>query len=85
MSAATYEGWKNYETWNVALWINNDYILYTAATSFMKIYKGGRAPYSNFIHSIGLTNAETADGIEWMSKKLSLNELNQMMRELVND
>jgi hypothetical protein len=21
----TYEGWKNYETWNCALWINNEY------------------------------------------------------------
>lgn len=26
----TYQGWKNYETWNVALWINNDQSLYNA-------------------------------------------------------
>lgn len=24
----TYEGWKNYETWNVALWIDNDEPIY---------------------------------------------------------
>lgn len=23
-----YQGWKNYETWNVALWVNNDEPLY---------------------------------------------------------
>jgi hypothetical protein len=24
MNSTTYSGWKNYETWNVALWIDND-------------------------------------------------------------
>lgn len=26
----TYNGWKNYETWNVALWIGSDEGLYNA-------------------------------------------------------
>lgn len=24
----TYQGWKNYETWNVSLWVNNDEPMY---------------------------------------------------------
>ena len=27
----SYNGWENYETWNVALWINNDQGLYSIA------------------------------------------------------
>lgn len=25
----TYNGWSNYETWNVALWLDNDFDLYS--------------------------------------------------------
>jgi len=86
MSDITYEGWKNYETWNVALWINNDFALYTSATKFMKSYKG-RSPYSDWIRHARLQGKRlilTGDEIEFLSKKLSLRELNQMMRELAN-
>lgn len=30
MSNQSYNGWTNWATWNVNLWLNNDYGLYTA-------------------------------------------------------
>ena len=81
MATQTYEGWKNYETWNCALWINNDYPLYLSATLFMKAYNGTK-PYKDWVRIAGLTNASTKDGCKWLSNKLSYAELNDMMKEL---
>lgn len=77
---ATYEGWANRATWNVALWIQNDEPLYRAAVSFMKGYKGPR-PYSAFIKSMGMNRERTPDNFKWLGPNLDHKELNEMMRE----
>ncbi len=77
----TYNGWKNRQTWNVALWIGNDEGLYRAAVDFMGRYKG-RAPYINFIGAEGLGDTNTPDGIKWNGTKLDYRALNAFMREL---
>lgn len=80
----TYEGWENYETWNVSLWLNNEYGIYIGAVEFMKDYKG-RNPYKDFIIDCGLDAQQTPDRVKWISSKLNYKELNDMMKELVND
>lgn len=79
----TYNGWRNRQTWNVALWINNDEPLYRAACGFMRRYKG-RAPYRHFIESEGLDGSRTPDGIAWLGSKLDLVRLSEMMRDLIS-
>ena len=32
----SYNGWKNYETWNLVLWIQNDERFYKMAVDFVK-------------------------------------------------
>ena len=76
-----YEGWKNYASWNVSLWINNEYPLYQSAVDFMKTYKG-KAPYKNFIAKQGLIKDKTPDRINWISAQLDYAALNEMMKEI---
>lgn len=79
----TYNGWKNRQTWNVALWINNNEPLYRAAVEFMKTYKG-KAPYITFIKKNYMEGGRTPDNIAWDGTRLDYKALNEMMQELVN-
>lgn len=76
-----YNGYKNYQTWNVSLWLFNDECLYYAAIEFMKSYKGAR-PYAAFIRRMGMEQERTPDRIKWISTRLDYKTLNEEMREL---
>ena len=39
---ATYNGHKNWNHWNVSLWINNDQGLYNAALQYINDFKGNK-------------------------------------------
>lgn len=79
----TYNGWKNRQTWNVALWIANDEPLYRAACQFMQTYRGC-LPYAAFIKASGLDGARTPDNIGWLSTRLDYKALNEFMVELAS-
>ena len=77
---ATYNGWANYETWNVALWIQNDEGLYEMARDFRY---GTLHPYGDFIYSLLECGVkETPDGVPFSHPDLDYDELNAMMEEL---
>lgn len=80
---AQYEGWTNYETWNVSLWINNDEPTYRSAVAFMQDNPDSLNPYMGFILNNYMTNMVTPDAVEYISDKLDYNELNEMMKELL--
>ena len=83
MSHTTYNGWKNRDTWNVALHLGNSQSMYTSAVDFMKDNPDRDNPYIGFILSMYMTNMVTPDAVEWMSDKLDYPALNNMMRELI--
>ena len=66
-----YNGWKNYETWNVALWIGNDERLYNLAR-FCKNYEA----FKENVHS-----SESGDGVSWDDSELDIEALDEMILE----
>lgn len=80
----TYEGWKNRQTWNVSLWINNEEPYYRAAVDFMADYKG-QNPYKDFVQDCGLSVQKTPDGYKYLSRELDYKQLNFMMWDLAPD
>ncbi len=70
-----YNGWANWETWNVALWIGNDEGLYSMARGFKD--------YSSFAQEIReLGMLETPDGASWTDSGLDHDALDEMLQEL---
>ena len=84
MSAQTFNGWANYETWNVALWIQNDEYLYDLATEIVK-HGGTELPYKVFIRCMKNDNKfATDDGVKWDDVNIDGIEVNDMMAELID-
>ena len=83
----TYNGWTNYETWNVSLYINNDITLYYTAVEYVKrCNQFGRnvsyAAFSDVLDSI--MGTKTPDGVSWSDENLDTDELNEMLEDLVD-
>ena len=77
-----YNGWKNRQTWNVALHIGNNYNLYKAACAYMAAHLKHIAPYMGFVKSYGLVDVRTNDNISFSGSRLDYKALNDFMREL---
>ena len=74
-------GWKNYETWNASLWIQNDEGLYEIARDIMR--RAPRYPYQEFIACMeSLGSQSTPDSVRWMDGLIDEDEMNEMMMEL---
>ena len=74
MEDTTYNGWTNYETWNVALWIENSEGLYNLAR---RSYS-----YQDFVRRNCEEGDTTPDGVKWDDVNLNHLELDEMIEEL---
>jgi len=66
-------GWKNYETWNVTLWIQNDETLYRLALA-----TAGFQTFMQEMREWGVD--ETQDGVKWVDADYS--EVQSMFNEM---
>lgn len=84
----TYNGWKNYETWNVALYINNEYELYQKAKKFMEMLNkrdwNRENAYRQFVEWAHLKRKRTPDLVRYLCDELDYGELDAMLWELID-
>ena len=75
-----YNGWKNRETWNVALWLGNDYPTYQAAQG----YKTYPQPFLSFREDLSkgmLKCTATGDGVSLWDASLDVAALDEAIKE----
>ena len=85
--AKTYNGWTNYETWNVALWIDNEYFNYSLAMlpsvkTYQDFVNRIKSSYYSNLDAKYNYRRETGDGISWTDPKLNIQELDEKIKEL---
>ena len=79
-----YCGWKNRQTWNIALWISNDESLYFSAVEYKAKCerKGIKPTYRRFIAYASLYGERTPDGYKYDSQALDYRALSELIREI---
>ena len=81
-----YNGWKNRETWNVSLWIQNDEGLYGLARDcgdyeeFKEALRESAVDGGTYVG--GAIAYETPDGVAWNDSGLDVPRLDELIREL---
>ena len=79
-----YSGWRNYHTWNVALWISNERDLYERAVAFARHCPADKDPsgfYERFIKNIPSEWGDiTPDGVSWTDPFLDHAELDEFIK-----
>ena len=81
--ATSYNGWTNYETWNVSLWIGNDEFLYNTAKISVKLCDPKDSPYDLFVRCmINCEREMTGDNVAWNDPAINRAEIVEMMQEL---
>ena len=78
-----YNGWANYETWNVMLWINNDELLHsTLKNVWSNNFTKAVNTYEKWLLEFEMYKRSTPDGVKWSSKKINLSEVNEHIDEM---
>ena len=72
MTNTEYNGYKNYETWNVALWIQNAekfYLVACECTSYLQWLRN-------------ISEGSTPDGVNLFSNKIDVARLDELIYEM---
>lgn len=79
----SYNGYANYETWNAALWIQNDYGLYSIALrcdDYAEFQELMNVTSISDVNDLGMSC--TPDGVLWNDRELNHIELDEVIANL---
>ena len=76
LTDTTYNGFTNYATWNVALWIGNDEGLYNLARE-----AGNYTDFVDFLEACSFNDRSTKDGVAYRDPAVNVIELDEMIAE----
>jgi len=87
MTDTTYNGWTNYETWNVALWLDNDRYYYDlmmmqSVKTFKDFLEKLQSPLRINLDAYWDYKNFTGDNISWNDPKINIEEINEKIMEL---
>jgi len=86
----TYNGWSNYDTWNVVLWFDNDgeglaeYVAEFAGTHAQHEHRKllcEDCAYCLLVESLDLADEMTPDRVAWLSPNLDHDELHGWLHD----
>ena len=70
-------GWKNYQTWNAALWLQNDESLYGWTRELAPL------SYRDLVRHLGYCGCrETPDGVSWESADIDHVAMDRLVAEI---
>lgn len=75
----TYNGYANYQTWNVCLWIANDESLYDVASCCYD-YEGFKSSLRSGCEGMRIAY-ETPDGVSWNDSAINQHEVAEFWNE----
>ena len=79
MAEEEFLGWPNWETWNVALWLTSDYVLYRVMGGFRTYQQ----PFLSLRRELqdSVQFRRTKDGVSLWDARLDIAALDEMIKE----